>query len=99
MDRWLGGTLTNFKVINARVKKLEELEKDMKSGALDKYTKKERLMLTKEMDKMKKRFDGLKKLNRLPDAVFVSSLKESSLPVKEAKKLFDDLYKETNIIN
>ena len=87
MDRWLGGTLTNFKVINARVKKLEELEKDMKSGALDKYTKKERLMLTKEMDKMKKRFDGLKKLNRLPDAVFVSSLKESSLPVKEAKKL------------
>jgi len=87
IDRWLGGTLTNFKVINARVKKLEELEKDAKSGALEKYTKKERLMLTKEMDKMKVRFDGLKKLNRLPDAIFVSSLKESALAVREAKKM------------
>jgi len=87
IDRWLGGTMTNFKVINARVKKLEELEKDMKSGALEKYTKKERLMLTKEMDKMKVRFDGLKKLNRLPDAIFVSSLKESALAVREAKRM------------
>lgn len=87
IDRWLGGTLTNFKVINARVKKLEELENDMKTGVLDKYTKKERLMLTKELEKMKTRFDGLKKLTRLPDAIFVSSLKDSSLPVKEAKKM------------
>jgi small subunit ribosomal protein S2 len=87
MDRWLGGTLTNYKVINARVKKLEELERDFKSGALEKYTKKERLMLSKELTKMTTRFDGLKKLTRLPDAVFVSSLKESSLAVKEAKKM------------
>ncbi|MBI2068566.1 MAG: 30S ribosomal protein S2 [Candidatus Yanofskybacteria bacterium] len=87
IDRWLGGTLTNYKVINARVKKLEELENDMKTGALDKYTKKERLMLTRELVKMKVRFDGLKKLTRLPDAIFVSSLKESSLAVKEAKKM------------
>ena len=87
IDRWLGGTMTNFKVINTRVKKLEELEADSKSGALDKYTKKERLMLMKDMAKMKVRFDGLKKLTRLPDAVFVSSLKESALPVREAKKM------------
>ena len=87
LDRWLGGTLTNFKVINSRVKKLEELERDMKSGALDKYTKKERLMLSKELAKMTTRFEGLKKLTRLPDVVFVSSLKESSLAVKEAKKM------------
>lgn len=87
IDRWLGGTLTNFKIINARVKKLEELEKDAKSGALEKYTKKERLMLMKEMDKMKVRFDGLKKLIRLPDAIFVSSLKESTLAVREARKM------------
>jgi small subunit ribosomal protein S2 len=87
LDRWLGGTLTNFKVINSRVKKLEELENDVKSGALEKYTKKERVMFTKELEKMKKSFDGLKKLTRLPDVVFVSSLKESSLPVKEAQKM------------
>jgi len=87
IDRWLGGTLTNYKVINARVKKLEELENDMKTGALDKYTKKERVVLSKELAKMTTRFHGLKKLTRLPDAIFVSSLKESSLAVKEAKKL------------
>lgn len=87
VDRWLGGTLTNYKVINARVKKLEGLENDMKSGALDKYTKKEHLMLSKELVKMTTRFHGLKKLTRLPDAIFVSSLKESSLAVKEAKKM------------
>lgn len=87
MDRWLGGTLTNYKVINSRVKKLEELENDAKSGALEKYTKKERVMLSKEMEKMRKRFDGLKKLTRIPDAIFVSSLKESLLAVNEAKKM------------
>ena len=87
LDRWLGGTLTNFKVINSRVKKLEELENTAKTGGLEKYTKKERVMISKEIEKMRKRFDGLKKLNRLPDAIFVSSLKESSLAVKEAKKM------------
>ena len=85
LDRWLGGTLTNFKVINSRVKKLEDMEKQQKSGELDKYTKKERLMFDRELSKMRQRFEGLKKLTRLPDAIFVSSLKESSLPVNEAK--------------
>lgn len=87
VDRWLGGTLTNYKVINARVKKLEEMENDVKTGALEKYTKKERVVLAKELEKMKTRFHGLKKLTRLPDAIFVSSLKESSLAVREAKKM------------
>ena len=87
IDRWLGGTLTNFKVINSRVKKLEEMEKALKTGEYDKYTKKERVELTKEMAKMTTHFDGLKKLTRLPDVVVVSSLKESALPVREAKKM------------
>jgi len=86
VDRWLGGTLTNYKVINSRVKKLEELEKTTKSGELDKYTKKERMMFNKELQKMSVHFEGLKKLTRMPDAVFVSSLKESALPVREAKR-------------
>ncbi len=86
IDRWLGGTLTNYKVINSRVKKLEELEKATKSGELDKYTKKERMMFNKELQKMSVHFEGLKKLTRMPDAVFVSSLKESALPVREAKR-------------
>ncbi len=87
IDRWIGGSLTNFKIINARVKMLEEMEKAQKAGAYDKYTKKERLMKTREMAKMSTRFEGLKKLTRMPDVVFVSSLKESALPVYEAKKM------------
>ena len=87
LDRWIGGTITNYKVINSRVKKLEELEKATKSGELDKYTKKERMMFNKELQKMSVHFEGLKKLIRMPDAVFVSSLKESALPVREAKRM------------
>jgi len=87
VDRWIGGTLTNYKAINSRVKKLEELEKATKSGELDKYTKKEKMMFNKELQKMSVHFEGLKKLTRMPDAVFVSSLKESALPVREAKRV------------
>ena len=63
------------------------MEKGLKTGAYDKYTKKERLMLTREMNKMSTHFEGLKKLTRMPDVVFVSSLKESALPLHEAKKV------------
>lgn len=87
IDRWLGGTLTNHKVIYGRVKKLEEMEHEQKSGGLDKYTKKERLMFDREIKKMGKSFEGLRKLTRMPDVVFVSSLKDSALPVREAKRM------------
>ncbi|KKT28253.1 MAG: 30S ribosomal protein S2 [Candidatus Yanofskybacteria bacterium GW2011_GWA1_44_21] len=87
LNRWLGGTLTNFKVISGRVKKLEEMEKEMKSPQFDKFTKKEKLLFTRELEKMRTHFEGLKKLSRIPDAIFVSSLKESALPVREAKRI------------
>ncbi|MBI2064515.1 MAG: 30S ribosomal protein S2 [Candidatus Yanofskybacteria bacterium] len=87
IDRWIGGTLTNFKIISARVKRLEQMEKDRDSGALDKYTKKERLMFDREIAKMERHFGGLRKLSRIPDVVVVSSLKESALPVHEAQKV------------
>lgn len=84
LDRWLGGTLTNFKVINGRVKRLEAMELAKAKGELDKYTKKERLLFDRELQKMSKSFEGLKKLTRLPDAVFVASVKEGKLPIAEA---------------
>src|SRR3989344_1877298 len=84
IDRWLGGTLTNFKIISDRIKKLEEMEQAQISGELEKYTKKERTVFAKELEKMQTKFSGLKKLTRIPDAIFVSSLKESELPVHEA---------------
>lgn len=87
LDRWLGGTLTNFKVISDRVKRLEEMEQAQKGKELEKYTKKERTMFAKELEKMQTKFSGLKKLARVPDAIFVSSLKESALPVHEAKRM------------
>lgn len=85
LDRWLGGTLTNFKVVNDRVKKMEEMENAQKTGELEKYTKKERTVFAKELEKMQTKFGGLRQLTRIPDVVFVSSLKESALPVHESK--------------
>lgn len=85
INRWLGGTLSNFKTINSRVHYLESLEKEFVTGGLDRYTKKERLMKEKELGKLKEKFGGLVKLTRLPDIVFVSSVKESTLAIKEAR--------------
>ena len=87
LDRWLGGTLTNFKIINARVKHLVDLEDQKARGAWDKYTKKEQLDLDRELADMKKNFDGLKKLTRMPDLVFVASVKEGKLAIHEARKM------------
>ncbi len=85
VERWLGGTLTNFKTIIARVKYLEDLEKKQASGELEKYTKRERMLKEREIVALRKKFDGLRKLVRVPDILFISSLKESQLPVREAK--------------
>lgn len=84
VNRWLGGTLTNFKIISGRVKHLEEMERQKKAGELDKYTKKERLLFEREIKKMDENFGGLRKLTKMPDVVFVASLKDGALPVHEA---------------
>lgn len=87
INRWLGGTLTNFKTISSRVRYLENLEREFATGGFDKYTKKERLMKDKELSKLKEKFGGLVKLTRLPDIVFVSSVKESLLAIREARAM------------
>lgn len=84
-ERWLGGTFTNFKVIIARVKYLENLEKEQAAGGFDKYTKKERLLKEREIIALRHKYDGLRKLIKVPDIVFVSSVKGSQLVIKEAK--------------
>ncbi len=83
-ERWLGGTLTNYKIIISRVKYLEQLESEKASGGFEKYTKKEALLKEREIEALKKKYDGIRKLTRLPDMIFVSSLKESQLAIKEA---------------
>lgn len=87
VERWIGGTLTNFKVISKRVEYMEQLEKEKASGEFEKYTKKERMKKEEEIVRMKKMFDGLRALKRLPDAIFIVDINEDSTAVREARRL------------
>ncbi|MBI4363640.1 MAG: 30S ribosomal protein S2 [Candidatus Doudnabacteria bacterium] len=84
--RWLGGTFTNFKTIQRTIKKMERLERLVEGGEIAKYTKKEQLMIKREIEKMKNFFSGIKEMKRLPDAIFVLDVKYDKIPVKEANQ-------------
>lgn len=84
-ERWLGGTLTNFGVIRKRVEYFKELEEKRKSGELEKYTKKERADIDKEIRNLGVKFGGIKDLGRVPDAIFVLDMRKEALAVKEAR--------------
>ncbi len=86
-QRWLGGILTNFKIINQRVNYYLGLKAKKEQGELDKYTKKERVKIDKEITKMGKAFSGLVYLNKLPDILFVIDTIEHKNAVHEAKLL------------
>lgn len=86
-ERWIGGTLTNFKVIRGRVEYMEKLEKERASGEFEKYTKKERMKKEEDIVRLKKNFDGIRTLTRLPDAVFIVDINEDSTAVREARRL------------
>lgn len=87
VERWIGGTLTNFKVVSKRVEYMENLERQKAEGELEKYTKKERMKKEEEITKLKKNFDGLRNLKRIPDAMFVVDITEDTTAVREAKKI------------
>lgn len=84
--RWIGGLLTNFNTIKKRIDHLIDLEKKKSSGDLKKYTKKEQLKIGKEIEKLKNKFEGVKKLEKLPDAVLVLSVKEQMTAIREARR-------------
>lgn len=85
-ERWLGGTLTNFPTISRRIDYLKNLENQKKSGEFEKYTKYEALKLEEKISKLKKYLNGLLNLNKLPDAVWVSSGNYDKIAAVEAKK-------------
>jgi small subunit ribosomal protein S2 len=87
VERWIGGTLTNFKVIAKRVQYLEKLEKDKERGEFDKFTKKEKIRKEQEITKLRRNFSGLRFLTRLPDAVFVVDTTHDTTAVREAKRM------------
>jgi small subunit ribosomal protein S2 len=85
--RWLGGTFTNFKTIQKTIRKLEKLESLKATGELaSHYTKKEKLLVEREIEKMNKLFEGIINMKKLPDAIFVTDVKHEDIAVKEAKK-------------
>lgn len=86
IDRWIGGTFTNYETIRKLIKKYKDLDGQRERGELHKYTKKERLVIEEEIDKMKKVVGGITELNQLPAAVFVIDLKVDRTAVREAKK-------------
>lgn len=87
VERWIGGALTNFKVISKRVEYMMELEREKASGELEKYTKKERMGKEEELVRLCKFFDGLRLMKRLPDAVFVVDTTYDDTAVREARRM------------
>jgi len=86
-DRWLGGTLTNFKTIRNSIKRLETIETMQKDGTFSAITKKEKAILTKEMDKLKKNLQGIVNMKKMPGALFIVDARKEDIAVKEARKL------------
>lgn len=85
--RWLGGTFTNFRTIQKTIRKLEKLEGMKASGELEsRYTKKEKLMIEREIEKLKKLFEGIQNMKRLPEAIFATDVKHEDIAVTEASK-------------
>ena len=86
-NRWLGGTLTNFKTIQSRIRRLKELEAKESDGSYDRLPKKEVSLLKKEKDKLSKNLDGIKEMRKLPNAVIVVDPQLEHNAVAEARKL------------
>ena len=85
-SRWLGGTLTNWKTISASISRLRKLDEQLSEGAKG-LTKKERLMLTREREKLEKALGGIKDMGGVPDLVFVIDTNKEALAIKEANRL------------
>ncbi|MHB1192478.1 MAG: 30S ribosomal protein S2 [Longimicrobiales bacterium] len=86
-ERWLGGMLTNFQTIRKQIRRLKELERGQEENAFEFYTKKERLMLERERQKLEKYLAGVKEMSRLPGAMFVVDAKRETIAVREANRL------------
>lgn len=86
-ERWVGGIFTNFDEVKKRIARMKELKEKKEKGELDVYTKKERLLLSREEDRLVKLFGGLVDMNQLPSALFVIDTKKEKIAVAEAKKM------------
>jgi small subunit ribosomal protein S2 len=86
-ERWLGGMMTNFSTIRRSIKKMNNIDKMLNDGTLENVTKKERLTLTRERNKMEKVLGGIANLNRIPTAMFIIDISREHIAMAEAAKL------------
>jgi len=86
-DRWLGGMLTNFNTVRKSVKKMQSIEKMLNDGTFDNITKKERLQLSRDKDKMEKVLGGIANMGRIPAALFLVDIGHEHIALAEAKRL------------
>ena len=86
-ERWLGGTLTNFRTIRKRINRLEQIEKMRENGTMDVLPKKEVLKINKEYDKLLTYFEGIREMKKLPDAMVIVDPKKEYNAIREAHKL------------
>lgn len=86
-ERWLGGMLTNFNTVRKSVKKMQSIEKMLGDGSFDNITKKERLTLTRDKDKMEKVLGGIAQLGRVPAALFIVDIGHEHIALAEARRL------------
>lgn len=87
VNRWLGGTLTNFQTIKKSIARLKELEKMIEDGSINRYTKKEALKMERERIKLERNLGGIKNMDELPGAVFIVDPKREHIAAKEVKKM------------
>ncbi len=86
-ERWLGGTLTNFKTIRSRIKRLEEIEKMEADGTFELLPKKEVIKIRKEYDKLNRNLRGIREMKALPNALVIVDPRKEEIAIKEARKL------------
>ena len=86
-ERWLGGMLTNFNTVRKSVKKMQSIEKMLNDGSFDSITKKERLTLSRDRDKMEKVLGGISQLGRVPAALFIVDIGHEHIALAEARRL------------
>jgi small subunit ribosomal protein S2 len=87
VDRWQGGMLTNFQTIRGSLRRMETLRREETDGSLDGLKKKERLMRSRELEKLERVLGGISEMNKVPGAVFVVDVKREHIAVDEARKL------------
>lgn len=85
-ERWLGGTLTNWEEISKRIRKLKKMKKALEAGEYDNYTKKERVLIKRDIDRLERFLGGLVELDKTPDMMFVVDSVKEKVAVEEANK-------------